>query len=111
MGLGHRADVRLSGVAAEPIAAVNAAVELAAAAHRAALLAGVRAAAAAEALRGVDAEIAVTRRPLRAIDKRWLPWLHAALRTLDLSLGQAEQEDGARVRRAVAGSSERRTLP
>ena len=111
MGLSYPADVRITGVEAEPLAAGNAAVEPATAAHRVALLAGLRAAAAAEALRRVDAEIAVTRRRRRAIDKRWLPWLHDSLRALDLSLEQAEQEDGVRVRRAAAASSERRTLP
>ena len=33
---------------------------------------------------------------LRALDKRWLPWLNSELATLELSLEQAEQDDGIR---------------
>ena len=70
-----------------------------------------RAAAAEEAVRRVDAEIAVTRRRMRALEKRWLPWLHGALAALELSLEQAEQEDGMRLRRAVTAQPDRRSLP
>jgi V/A-type H+-transporting ATPase subunit D len=66
-----------------------------------ALQAGVRAAAADEAVRRVSAEIAVTRRRMRALDKRWLPWLYEARAQRELSLEQAEQEDGVRLRRAT----------
>jgi V/A-type H+-transporting ATPase subunit D len=64
-------------------------------------VAGVRSAAAEEAVRRVEAEIAVTRRRIRALDRRWLPQLHAALALLEQSLVQAEQEDAVRLRRAV----------
>ena len=102
MGLTYPTDVRLTGIPTTPLVAVNAAVKPAATAYAAALIAGVRTAAATDALRRVDGEIAVTRRRLRAIEKRWLPWLHESLRALELSLEQAEQEDGVRMRRAVA---------
>lgn len=78
----------------------NAAIAPATAAFRTALDAGVRAAAAAEAVRRLEAEIAVTRRRLRALENRWLPRLRAALAELELTLAQAEQEDGVRLRRA-----------
>jgi V/A-type H+-transporting ATPase subunit D len=102
VGLNYPTDVRLMGIPTMPLVSVNAAVKPAATAYAAALLAGVRTAAASEALHRVDGEIAVTRRRLRAIEKRWLPWLHESLRALELSLEQAEQEDGVRLRRAVS---------
>jgi len=73
-------------------------------AAREALLAGVQAAAADEAVRRIEAEIAVTRRRLRALDDRWLPWLTDRLAALEISLEQAEHEDGIRLRRAVAAN-------
>jgi V/A-type H+-transporting ATPase subunit D len=86
----------------EPGAVVdNAAVAPALEATRVALLAGVQAAAADEAVRRIEAEIDVTRRRLHALDKRWLPWLDAELARLELALEQAEHEDGVRLRRAV----------
>lgn len=86
----------------------NAAITPAANAYRVALLAGVRTAAAEEAVRRLDAEIAVTRRRLRALDKRWLPRLRDELVRLDLALEQAEQEDTLRLRRAASTLPARR---
>lgn len=80
----------------------DAAVAPAVEAARDALGAGVRAAAADEAVRRIEAEIAVTRRRLRALEHRWLPWLTARLAELEEALEQAEHEDGVRLRRAVA---------
>lgn len=112
MGLRYPADARLVAPPPEPPAVVgNSAIGPAAAAYRSALLAGVRTAAAEEAVRRIEAEIAVTRRRLRALEKRWLPWLQAALAELELSLEQAEQEDGIRLRRAAAARSERTSPP
>ncbi len=107
MGLSYPADIRLADPADEPASepapvAGNAAVPAATTAFRTALLAAIRVAAAEEAVRRVEAEIAVTRRRLRALEKRWLPWLQGALAQLELSLEQAEQEDGMRLRRAAA---------
>jgi len=90
---------------------LNAAISPAAAAFRRALLAGVRTAAAQEAVRRLDAEIAVTRRRLRALDKRWLPRLRDELVRLELALEQTEQEDALRLRRAAATTPHRRALP
>ncbi len=119
----HLADVELSwatsmGVrypsgasvvtAPEPGVAVdNAAVVPALGASRTALLAGVRAAAADEAVRRIEAEIDVTRRRLHALDRRWLPWLEDELARLELALDQAEHEDGIRLRRATAATPHR----
>jgi len=103
MGLSYPADVRLVAPTSQPlIPPANAAVVPTADAFRAALVAGVRSAADTEALHRVETEIAVTRRRVRALDKRWLPWLKESLVALDLSLEQAEQEDGVRLRRAAA---------
>ena len=48
----------------------------------------------------------MTRRRLHALDKRWLPWLTAALTDLELALEQAEHEDGIRLRRADAATAD-----
>jgi V/A-type H+-transporting ATPase subunit D len=112
MGVSYPADARLADSAPWPGAATpltgNAAVAPARQAFEAALLAAVRAAAADEAVRRVEAEIAVTRRRLRALEKRWLPSLQDALSRLDESLEQAEQEEGMRLRRATAPQTDRR---
>ena len=79
----------------------NSAMVPAVAGFRAALLAAAQMAAAEEAVRLVEAEVAVTRRRLRALDKRWLPWLRDRLAALELTLDQTEQEDGIRLRRAM----------
>jgi len=102
MGLAYPEEVTLASFGRDlPVLPGNAAVAPAATAFRAAMLAGARAAAADEAVRRLEAEIAVTRRRLRALDKRWLPWLRDALATLELSLEQAEQEDNTRLRRTL----------
>lgn len=109
MGLSYPSGADLSP-AVDPVAlpGVNAAIGPAAAAVRSALEAGVRSAAAEEAVRRLDAEIAVTRRRLRALEKRWLPRLRTELVALELALEQAEQEDTLRLRRAAGGVPRRR---
>jgi V/A-type H+-transporting ATPase subunit D len=103
MGLSYPADASPTDLpAGKETYTGGAAVVTAAAEFRSALLAGVRTAAAQEAVRRVDAEIASLRRRIRALEKRWLPWLSDALHGLELTLEQAEQEDGSRLRRAVA---------
>ena len=112
MGLSYPSGAELSPARDDvslPVA--NAAIAPAADAVRRALEAGVRTAAAEEAVRRLDAEIAVTRRRLRALDKRWLPRLRAELVGLELTLEQTEQEDAQRLRRAVAATSERTVRP
>jgi V/A-type H+-transporting ATPase subunit D len=76
----------------------NAALAPAVAAVRRSVEAGARLAAVEEAVRRLDAEIAVTRRRLRALEKRWLPGLADAARDLELRLEQGELEDGIRLR-------------
>jgi V/A-type H+-transporting ATPase subunit D len=103
MGLRHPIGVTVAAPAeVAPLHVGNAAVGPAVAAFRTALLAGARTAAAEEAVRRLDAEIALTRRRIRALDKRWIPWLRESLAALDLALDQAEQEDATRLRRAEA---------
>lgn len=112
VGLSYPADVRLVSLPEDaPLLPGNAAIAPAAAAFRAALLAGVRTAAAEEAVRRVEAESAVTRRRLRALEKRWLPWLHESLAALELALEQGEQEDSVRLRRTAAAQPDRRFSP
>jgi V/A-type H+-transporting ATPase subunit D len=111
MGLRYPADVRLSHPDDSDLLHPNAASDPAAAAFRSAVVAGARAAAAEEAVRRIDAEIAVTRRRLRALEKRWLPRLETSLRELDLTLEQAEQEDSTRLRHASAQRTETRGHP
>lgn len=111
MGLSYPTDVHVVSAPAQlpGVPADNAAIAPTASAYRSALIAGVRLAADLEAVHRVEAEIAVTRRRLRALDKRWLPWLTNALAELDLTLEQAEQEDGVRLRRAAAAQTDRRS--
>ena len=102
MGLSYPEDAVLAEPApGDEAVPSNAAIVPATAAFRAALLAGARAAAAQEAVSRLESEIAVTRRRMRALDKRWLPWLRESLARLELTLEQTEQEDGMRLRRAV----------
>ena len=103
LGVRYPSAAGLAGSPAEvPGVSGNAAIVPATVAYKKALVAGVRAAAAREAVRRVEAEIAVTRRRVRALDRRWLPQLHEALAVLEQSLVQAEQEDAVRLRRAAA---------
>ena len=104
MGVSYPSGARLVPPPEPPAVVDNAAVVPAVAATGTALAAGVLTAAADEAVRRIEAEIDVTRRRLHALDKRWLPWLSAALADLELGLEQAEHEDGIRLRRALAGA-------
>lgn len=101
MGLSYPDSATIASPSPEPPQASNSAIPPATSAVRDALAAGARTAAAEEALRRLDTEIALTRRRVRALDKRWLPWLRTSLAELDLTLQQAEQEDAARLRRAA----------
>lgn len=89
----------------------NAAIGPACSAFRAAVEAGVRAAVAEEALRRVETEVAVTRRRLRALEKRLIPAVEEALRTLELALEQTEQEEHVRLRLAAEGAATPGALP
>jgi V/A-type H+-transporting ATPase subunit D len=85
-----------------PLAPRSAALGQAASAHRTALAAALRHAAATAAARTVDDEVAVTRQRLRAIEDRWIPRLQAALAEVELTLDEQERADGVRLRRAAA---------
>lgn len=71
-------------------------------AHRAALAAAVRHAAAAEAVRLVEAETLATRYRLRAIRDRWIPRLEQALAEVTFALEEQEIADAARLRLGAA---------
>ncbi len=103
MGLTYPAAVELRSAPGRPSRRRQRSVAPTVAAFRAALLAGARSAAAEEAVRRLEQETALTKRRLRALEKRWLPWLQVGLRERELLLEQAEQEDGVRARRALAG--------
>jgi len=80
----------------------NTAVVLAAEAFGTALAAGIELAVAEEAVRRVDLEVALTRRRVRALEKRWLPTLRQALADVEQSLERDEQEEDSRLRGALA---------
>ena len=81
------------------IAAIgSAALTQATGAHRAALGAGVRYAAATAALTRVRAELLATRRRLRGVEDRLIPRLEETLRLTELSLDEIEREEGLRLR-------------
>jgi V/A-type H+-transporting ATPase subunit D len=111
MGLTYPSDARLLTSPASRGYPGNAAAAPAAAAFGEALLAGARAAAAEEAVRRLAGEIALCRRRLRALEKRWLPQLREALAVLELELEQGEQEDNVRLRRATAAQPTGRNTP
>jgi V/A-type H+-transporting ATPase subunit D len=70
-------------------------------AHGRALEAAVRHAAAAGALRAVEAEALATRYRLRAVKNRWIPRLEQALADVTLALEEQELADSARLRLAT----------
>jgi V/A-type H+-transporting ATPase subunit D len=70
-------------------------------AHRVALAAAVRHAAAAEALRVLEAETVATRYRLRAVRDRWIPRLEQALAEVTFAIEELERADAARLRLAA----------
>jgi len=74
-------------------------------AHRAALAAAVRHAAAAEAERVIEAETLATRHRLRAIRDRWVPRLEQALAEVTFAIEEQERADAARLRLAASTPS------
>lgn len=79
----------------------GAGVALCAEAHRQALAAAAAFAAARAADDAVAAELVVTTRRLRAIERRWIPDHESELRQLELALAEHELEDLARARFAL----------
>lgn len=70
-------------------------------AHRAALAAAAQHAAAAGALRIIDAEVVATRYRLRAIKDRLIPSLERARAEVVLAIDELERADDARLRRRI----------
>jgi vacuolar-type H+-ATPase subunit D/Vma8 len=86
----------------------GAALEPAAAAHRRAVEAAARYAAARSSHRRVAAELALTARRLRTIERRWLPEHERALVELELRLDEEEREESGRIRWAAERDDSRR---
>jgi len=105
MGVRHPDDPRctLPELAPANSAAANSAITPAAAAYRRALEAGVAHAVADRSFTVIDAELRATERRLRAIERRRVPWLEEALRSLELRLDELEREE-----RVVARWAQRR---
>lgn len=74
-------------------------------AHAAALRAAARSAAAAEAVRLMQAEVRATEYRLRAIRDRWIPRLEQALAEVTLAIEEQEIADAARLRLAAGPAS------
>jgi len=108
MGVRYPADA----ACATPLPCGEAGPVLAAAreAHRAALAAAVRHAAAAEALRVLEAETVATRYRLRAIRDRWIPRLERALSEVTFAIEELERADAARLRLAATSGTPARTV-
>jgi V/A-type H+/Na+-transporting ATPase subunit D len=80
-------------------------------AHQAALVAAVRHAGAAEALRVIESEALATRYRLRAVRDRWIPRLEEALAEVTFAIEEQERADAARLRLARDHASERTHTP
>lgn len=95
MGVRHPEDARCELPLLPPAAAVaaNAALAPAARAQRAALEAAVGAAVAATARRRIEAELAVTQRRVRALERHRIPMLEASLHELLFRLDELEREE------------------
>ena len=70
-------------------------------AHRAALTAAARHAAATASVRLVGDEVRVTRYRLRAVQDRWIPGLEQALADVTFTIEELERSDAARLRLAA----------
>ena len=106
LGVVHPAEARVSQAEGKPPFAGSPALAPAAAAHRRALEAAARFAAVAASHRGIAAELALTARRLRTIERRWLPEHRGALHALELRLDEDEREESTRIR-WIAGSDRR----
>lgn len=82
----------------------NAALLVAADAHRRALEAATRLAVLDGALHRVADELRATALRRNAVQRRWIPAHEAALATLEVTLEELEREDGIRVRWVTGGS-------
>jgi V/A-type H+-transporting ATPase subunit D len=107
MGVRHPGATVLAGGLPDPEAAGpgNTALVLAADAFRAATQAAAAHAVVDAAVRRIDAEVAATRRRLRAVRDRWIPRLTGELQAVELGLAELEQAEGSRLRWAVGRSA------
>jgi V/A-type H+-transporting ATPase subunit D len=101
LGVSHPADAQLSAADGKAPFLGTPALIPAAAAHHRALQAAVRFGIARASHERVAAELALTARRLRTIERRWLPDHREALRALELRLDEEEREELARVRWTV----------
>ena len=99
MGVRYPADATC--ITSPPVAGDGPALAAAREAHRAALVAAVQHAAAAQALRVLEAETTATRYRLRAVRDRWIPRLEQALAEVTFALEELERADAARLRLAT----------
>jgi V/A-type H+-transporting ATPase subunit D len=95
---GVRYPDRGSCIGRQPVPWAGAATAEARRAHQGALEAAVTHAAAAAALRLIEAEVTVTRYRLRAIKDRWIPRLEQARTEITFALDELEREDEVRLR-------------
>ena len=98
LGVSHPAEARLARGEEKAPFLGTAALIPAAAAHRRALDAAALFGVARASHERVAAELALTARRLRTIERRWLPDHREALRALELRLDEDEREESARVR-------------
>lgn len=96
MGAHHPAGAQYS--AGSPEGWDGAAIAAARQAHRTALAAAVRHAAAAAALAVIEKETRTTQYRLRAVRDRWIPVLSEALSRVESALEEMERDDAARLR-------------
>jgi vacuolar-type H+-ATPase subunit D/Vma8 len=103
MGVRHPAAAALTGGLPDPEAAAPGSTALAMAvdAFRTAAAAAAAHAVVDAAVRRIDAEVAATRRRLRAVRDRWVPRLTAELQAVELGLAELEQAEGSRLRWAA----------
>jgi vacuolar-type H+-ATPase subunit D/Vma8 len=78
-------------------------------AHREALVAAVRLAAAQRSVALVSAELALTRQQQRALELRWIPKLDRRLAELAQRLDEAEREENVRLRWAATHATRSET--
>ena len=97
MGVIYPQDARCVLPDARPVQG-SSALALAGPAHRLAVEAGARHAAAERAVRLLSAELATTRALRRAIEVRWVPRLAEALHDLEARLDEADREENLRIR-------------
>ncbi len=101
LGVVHPGEARVSLGEGKPPFAGTPALVPAAAAHRHALEAAARFAAAKASHEAIAAELALTARRLRTIERRWLPSHEGALQALALRLDEEDREESARIRWAA----------